>query len=228
MKPRHGVCVCGLMVVSIHVPKCAGTSFRNILSDQFSSRLWLNYGSIFTAADFRPELIPETTACIHGHFLGDAFDSVVPRPRYITWVRHPVNRVVSNYYHCLRSPDLRDDCCRRLHEEKLSLCAFAELDWMQNLATRYLAGKALETFDFVGIAERFDESLVLLNRAFGWATPPCGPRENTNPDRVTPSYPLSSTDYNHLLALNQLDLAFYRTESARLDDALKVAAAGCA
>lgn len=228
MKPRHGVCVCGLMVVSIHVPKCAGTSFRNILSDQFSSRLWLNYGSIFTAADFRPELIPESTACIHGHFLGDAFDSVVPRSRYMTWVRHPVDRVVSNYYHCLRSPDLRDDCCRRLHEEKLSLRAFAELDWMQNLATRYLAGKAVETFDFVGIAERFDESLLLLGRAFGWATPPCGPRENTNPARLTPSYPLSSADYNHLLTLNPLDLAFYRTACARLDDALKVAAAGCA
>jgi hypothetical protein len=217
--------VYGAVVISIHVPKCAGTSFRNILSDQFGSRLWLNYGSIFTAADFRPELIPETTACIHGHFLGDAFDSVVPRPRYMTWVRHPVDRVVSNYYHCLRSPDLRDDCCRRLHEEKLSLRAFAELDWMQNLATRYLAGKAIETFDFVGIAERFDDSLVLLGRAFGWATPPFGPRENTNPDRLTPSYPLSSADYKHLLTLNQLDLKFYRTATARLDNALKVAAA---
>ena len=213
------------MIISIHVPKCAGTSFRNILSDQFGSRLWLNYGSIFTAADFRPELIPEGTACIHGHFLGDAFDSVVPRPRFMTWVRHPVDRVVSNYYHGLRSPYLRDDCCRRLHEEKLSLRAFAELDWMQNLATRYLAGKAIETFDFVGIAERFDESLLLLGRAFGWATPPCGPRENTNPARLTPSYPLSSADYNHLLALNQLDLKFYRTAIARLDDALKIAAA---
>jgi hypothetical protein len=112
-----------------------------------------------------------------------------------------------------------------LHEEKLSLRAFAELDWMQNLATRYLAGKAIETFDFVGIAERFDESLVFLSRAFGWATPPCGPRENTNPDRLTPSYPLSSADYNHLLALNQLDLKFYRTATARLEDALKVDAA---
>ena len=225
MKPRHGVCVYGPMVISIHIPKCAGTSFRIILSDQFGSRLWLNYGSIFTAADFRPDLIPEGTACIHGHFLGNAFDSVVPRPRLMTWVRHPVDRVVSNYYHCLRSPDLRDDCCRRLHEEKLSLRAFAELDWMQNLATRYLAGKAIEAFDFVGIAERSDESRPLLGRVFGWATPPCGPRENTNPDRVTPSYPLSPADYKHLLALNQLDLKFYRTAIARLDDALKIAAA---
>jgi len=96
---------------------------------------------------------------------------------------------------------------------------------MQNLATRYLAGKAIGTFDFVGIAERFDESLVLLNRAFGWATPPCGPRENTNPDRVTPSYPLSAADYNHLLTLNQLDLKFYRAATAQMDDALKVDAA---
>ena len=162
---------------------------------------------------------------MHGHFLRDAFDSVVPPPRFMTWVRHPVDRVVSNYYHCMRSPDLRDDCCRRLHEEKLSLLASAELDWMQNLATRYLAGKAIEAFDFVGIAERSDESRPLLGRAFGWATPPCGPRENTNPDRVTPSYPLSPADYNHLLALNQLDLKFYRTAIARLDDALKIAAA---
>ena len=141
MKPRHRVCVCGLMVVSIHVPKCAGTSFRNVLSDQFGSRLWLNYGSIFTEADFRPELIPANTACIHGHFLGDAFDSFVPRPRFMTWVRHPVDRVVSNYYHCLRSPDLRDDCCRRLHEEKLSLRGFAELDWMKTSPRVTLRGK---------------------------------------------------------------------------------------
>ena len=197
------------MVISIHIPKCAGTSFRDILTSIYGPRLWLNYGTIFSREDFKSDLVPKTGACIHGHFFADAFEDFVPQPRLITWVRHPVDRVVSNYYHSLRSPDMRDGCCRLLHEKKLSLCDYAELDWMRNLATRYLAHKPLSAFTFVGIAERFDESLQIFGREFNWPIPSTGPCLNTNPERRTSSYMLEPSEYEHILSLNQIDLAWY-------------------
>ena len=66
-----------------------------------------------------------------------------PDRELITWVRHPVERVVSNYYHFLRTPDMRDDCCRALYEGKLSLSQFADLEWMCNASSRYFVGKSI-------------------------------------------------------------------------------------
>src|ERR1019366_10380322 len=112
------------MVISVHVPKCAGTSFRRILSGICGARIWFNYGMIFTREQARADLVPEGTSFIHGHFLADAFDDLYPRRRLVTWVRHPVEGLVSNYSHFLRSPGMRDDCCRALHKQGLSLRQF--------------------------------------------------------------------------------------------------------
>ncbi len=205
------------MVISVHIPKCAGTSFRHVLASHYGSRLWLNYGTVFSRTDYRPEAVPDTTACIHGHFFADAFDDAPRQARYITWVRHPVDRVVSNYHHFLRSPDMRDDCCRQLHEQRLTLRDFAELDWMRDEATRYLAGKPLAAFAFVGIAERFEDSLGIFANRFGWPTPDAAPRVNTNPERPPAGYALPEADYAHILALNARDFAWYQAALTRLD-----------
>ena len=85
------------MIISVHVPKCAGTSFGRILETQHGDRLWKNYGAIFTREEARKDLIPDGTQCIHGHFFADAFSDLFPAGQLITWVRHPVERVVSNY-----------------------------------------------------------------------------------------------------------------------------------
>lgn len=207
------------MVISVHVPKCAGTSFRHVLAELYGDALWLNYGTIFTREQYGSELVPTRAACIHGHFFADAFDGLYSAGanKLITWVRHPVDRVVSNYYHFLRNPDMRDDCCRALHEQGLRLREFAELDWMRNEATRYLAGKSVEQFAFVGVAERFDDSLSVFAADFGWSGSLQGPRVNTNPERKTESYELTSGEYEHILGLNTLDFLWYNRAIARLE-----------
>lgn len=208
------------MLVSIHIPKCGGTSFRHVLQALHGDRLFLNYGAIFNRAQARPGVVPAGTRCIHGHFFADAFDDLFSGRRLITWVRHPVERVVSNYHHFLRSPDLRDDCCRTLLEQKLTLRQFAELDWMRNESTRYLAGKKIGEFAFVGVAERFLESLRLFGEEFGYLVPLAPPRENLNPTRESSRYPMSDEDYAHILSLNSLDLAWYDQAQRRLDLAI--------
>ncbi|HXQ81419.1 MAG TPA: sulfotransferase family 2 domain-containing protein [Opitutaceae bacterium] len=207
------------MIVSIHVPKCAGTSFKRVLTEICGARIWYNYGTIFSRDQARAELVPPGTNFIHGHFLADAFDDLFPGRRLVTWVRHPVERLVSNYHHFLRSPDMRDDCCRALHERQLSLRQFADLEWMRNEACRYLANKPVEDFEFIGITEKFGASIQHFCRAFGFRNVLRVPRENPNPDRVGELYPLSPDDRAYILERNAADLDWYNRASQRLADA---------
>lgn len=206
------------MLISVHVPKCAGTSFRHVLHGICGDQVWYNYGTIFSKEQARLDLIPEGTSVIHGHFIADSFDEILPERELMTWVRNPVERLVSHYYYFLRSPDMRDDCCRALHEKNLSLREFADLDWMQNMASRYLANKPINDFRFIGIAEEFEASMGHFKEVFGYRT--CGeaPRVNTNPDRKGSSYTLPTAEYRYILERNALDLAWYKMALERLND----------
>lgn len=207
------------MIVSVHVPKSAGTSFKRVLQEVCGARIWYNYGTIFSREQARIELVPPGTTFIHGHFLADAFDDLFPDRRLVTWVRHPVERLVSNYHHFLRSPDMRDDCCRALHERKLSLRQFADLEWMRNETSRYLADKPVEDFDFVGITERFGASIEHFCQVFGFRNVLKLPHENQNPGRGSERYELSREDYAYILERNAADLAWYDRASERLSAA---------
>lgn len=207
------------MIVSVHVPKCAGTSFRHILTSLCGARIWFNYGTIFSRDQARADLVPPGTAFIHGHFLADAFDDLFPQRRLVAWVRHPVERLVSNYHHFLRTPDMRDACCRALHERRLNLREFANLPWMQNEVTRYLADKPEGDFDFIGVSEIFGESVEHFCEIFGFRSVRVLPLENVNPARKTERYDLSREDYTYILDRNQADLEFYHKACQRLEGA---------
>ncbi len=214
------------MIVSVHVPKTAGTSFRRVLDQVCGARIWYNYGTIFSRAQARAELVPPGTRFIHGHFLADAFDDLFPDRRLVTWVRHPVERLLSNYYHFLRTPDMRDDCCRELYERKLSLRQFADLEWMRNYTGHYLANKPVADFEFIGIAERFDESIRRFCEVFGFRDASRIPRENANPDRTGEAYELTPGDRAFILERNAADLAWYSQAAERLTQATAQPAPG--
>jgi Sulfotransferase family len=192
------------VIISLHIPKCAGTSFRHALEEAYGSGLWLNYGD-----DYSFDAVPPCTECIHGHIPGNAYKEIFPRHQTITMVRNPVQRVVSNYYHFLHSPDSRHPASIKLHAEHLSLREFAEIECMRNKATRYVAGRKPEDFDFVGITEEFEESVLLFAKLFQINKPLPILQDNVNPDRRTPIYALSRSDYAHILELNAADVDWY-------------------
>jgi hypothetical protein len=204
------------MLISVHVPKCAGTSFRHVLDGICGEEIWYNYGTIFSREQARLDLVPDGKKVIHGHFMADSFDDIIPDRELLTWARHPVERVVSNYFHCLRAPDMRDDCCRALHEHKLTLREFADLDWMQNLMTRYLANKPIGDFRFVGVSEQFDSSIRLFEDTFGWRASGATPRANTNPERRESRYRIPLGDHDFILERNLVDMAWYGQAVDRL------------
>lgn len=205
-----------VMVISVHIPKCAGTSFGTTLRSCYRERLWENYGRIFSREQARPGVVPAGTRCIHGHFLADAFDDLFPSRELITWLRHPVERVVSTYHHFLRTPDFRDDCCRALYEHKLTLREFADLDWMRNTASRYASGKVCSDFAFVGLVERFEESLLQFHARFGGATELPMPKNNVNPARSLSGNRVAPADSDYILARNERDHRWYEQAGAAL------------
>ena len=114
------------------------------------------------------------------------------------------------------NPDPANPCCRALLEQKLSLEQFAELETMRDEATRYLAGKPLSAFRFVGIMERYAESLDVFGALLGVSVPAEPPRENMNPHRNAERYALSSQTYEHIRSLNLRDLMLYDAAAANL------------
>jgi hypothetical protein len=207
------------MLISVHIPKCGGITFEHVLRRIFGRRrLWLHYEPPPGSQEVMPDrLIPEGIRCVHGHFPSDAFDDLVPQAELVTWLRDPVERVVSSYHHFLRHPDPTNPSCRRMMEERMTLEQFAELGPMRNEAARYLAGKPLSTFRFVGVTDRFSESLEALGDALGIEAPAEPPRENVNPGRLTERYPIPDGTYERIRELNLLDLTAYEEATSLLD-----------
>lgn len=183
-------------VIFLHVPKAAGTTLNRI-SDRHYRRhaIYSILGAATpesgTLEEFRrlPARQRASFRLVRGHFAFGLHD-LLPRPStYFTLLRNPEDRVLSHYFHALRQRDnhlhryvkglaLSDVYARKGHVDK----AF------DNLQTRLLSGvwdtpafgacneetleRAKENvrdhFSVVGVVERFDEALLLLQQRFGW------------------------------------------------------------
>jgi len=173
---------------------------------------------------------------VHGHFDLSMMKHLPADTRYFTLLRHPIERAISHYYHYRRRPT------ERLHPlavqatlaEWVNSCGLVEMD---NGQTRRLAGQmnvscgrvtlqALERaksnlakFAAVGLTERFDESLTLLARVFGWGTHPYV-AQNVGANRPRRSA-LDPETIEALERCNRFDLELYQYASALFEHALR-------
>ncbi|HZT83314.1 MAG TPA: hypothetical protein VFA26_23995 [Gemmataceae bacterium] len=200
------------MLLSIHIPKCGGTSFRRVLGRLFGPRLALDYASPF--ADSPPAAVPADTSCIHGHFRAGKYAALFPGARLVTWVRHPVSRVASHYAYFRRHPELgaANPVCRAVHERGLSLVDFARLDSMCDRMSWFLQGRRVEDFAFIGIVEEYEQSLARFGAWLG-ADPGPAPRENASPDAAG-GWRVGPAEAAAILDLNRADVRWYAAARA--------------
>jgi len=196
------------MVLSVHIPKTGGVSIRNILKAHYGPRFFTYYWELRDAYGNRMSGVPTAPACVHGHFPADQFAGQVPKAQLVTWVRDPVERVVSSYYYRLREPDWQHPVCRELHAKQLSLIDYAALPLVRNEMTRFLGSRKPADFLFIGVMEEFEESLRRMTERL--RIPPAAPRhDNFNPDRTSPRYELDRVIRQDIAALNEADVALY-------------------
>ncbi|MEB3342773.1 MAG: glycosyltransferase [Okeania sp.] len=147
-------------LISVHVPKAAGTAFRQILLQVYGTQ-----GVLTDKTDMFEENMPASihwqTKVIEGHFRAGKYDELFPNAKRITWFREPVRRLISDY--CFRhiSNPTKD------HLNKDKLLKFAQGN--SNLMAYCVNGKSLDYFDFVGITEYFAEDLLALKNLLGWS-----------------------------------------------------------
>ena len=138
------------MIVSVHIPKTGGVSFRkSVLEPVFGNRLLSDYGDAPLSHDtanrnaraqsFEPSPeLPERYDCVHGHFLALKYVSERVPCEFAVWFRDPAQRVVSRYLYGKRKGG-------RTITPGMTIREFCEIERFQNTYAKFLWG-----FDFEG------------------------------------------------------------------------------
>lgn len=188
------------VLISLHIPKTAGTSLQQHLEDWFGTgNLHYHYRGWSGEAPERAE--PRAGLCVHGHFnrlrgIG-ALDYYPDARQFAVFVRDPFDRFVSLWrylhyqvqsgmvvQHFEDAPDFETWLDRRAAAPVLD----DPFSWLAQLQATPDPENLAEVFSGrfinVGTVEAFDRSLALLARALGRPAPaqPVHVNAGTGPD----------------------------------------------
>ena len=204
----------------IHIPKTAGTSFRAAAESCFGvSRCCFDYGPFVeltselarefmldqAAPDqFREQFAERGYALFAGHVDASRYYSVFGIERMVSFVREPLQRIAAEYRHF-----------QRYFGEQREFPDFYRDPRFINRQNRMLDGLHWAAMGFVGVTERYRESLELLNREFGISIP----HDTINVSRgsLGDDYTIAAPERAELISLNAEDIALYGQVCAQLD-----------
>lgn len=157
------------LIVFIHIPKTAGSSFRLAAEREYGPEaLLFDYGAeaaqtsslvkhwMYDQGDpggLQRAIEGGAFRFLCGHFHREKY-AELPDARFVTWMRDPVERLWSSYRHWRRHQGFEGD-----------FATFLEQPRRQNQQARIL-GDTLDGLSFVGLTERFSSDLELFNQAF--------------------------------------------------------------
>ncbi len=213
-----------MLYVSLHIPKTGGITFRQLLKQRFGDRLQMAYDE----SEEWP--IVQNPMCIHGHGVFKYFSDTINAHRKVKWItflREPLSSAISMYFFAKRYPGAR------FTDRGLGvfLTNTEPPRWPdppgygQNRFKQWFDKRPMERYDFVGVTEQFDESLVLLDHQFQWPHLYYS-RENVG-DYQSPKIPESIVE--RFRELNADDYAFYDRASqcwTRRNDLMEIALRG--
>jgi hypothetical protein len=201
-----------LKLVSLHIPKTAGTSFRNILREVYGEKHVVRFDiSRFVTVEneeFTGSKLKADIQVIHGHFPYYKLIELVEIPEgvpVITWLRDPAERVISNYFYLEKI--LREE----LDEEKKdlnilakmqkTLIEYANTEANRNRMSKFLKGIEPEELFFIGLMDHYAEDLQDLARLLGWKDYPVlkqnvtGEKPQVDKETLRMIKELNSNDY---------------------------------
>lgn len=207
-------------IISLHVPKTAGSAFAEFLIASLGSFHTIEHGRIDETFD---EFLDNygTRRIANGHIQWSHVQRAIERPdsyHFMTNLREPVARAVSNFTYCWSEKHPEHAEFRRAFPDIDTYIAWGGMS--RNYQTRLLAGRdvgtaeeAIEridsTYDFVGIAELFSVSCFLFSLAFGRPIRVADRAVNTARDRTGENHAIPDTAYDAIRRQNDIDTPVY-------------------
>ena len=222
-------------ILFLHIPKAAGSTLSRFIEAQYPPwRIFSLSGyrpneslKRFAALSQKRR---DSFDVIKGHYAFGVHELLGKRARYLTVLREPVDRICSVYYYAKRNqrhplheiarskgiagfleatknvPALSNQQTRALSgTPQLNLAGSPQLD----LDDRHLerAKKNLESFEGIGLSDRFQESLAYLTLVFDW-TPLRLDAQNVTSNRPSAAQ-LTEATAEHIRQRNRLDVDLY-------------------
>jgi len=212
------------MILSIHVPKAAGNSFRLLLKAGFGARMMKDYGdwagcrvpeamehchSRTLAMRARRDELFEKYDVIHGHFAPDKYLGLFPVEDFVAFFRDPYQQALSHYYFLLRNPQRDHPEERIFHEAKMTLHDYLSWEAFHDHQTQYLGSLSIDDFAMVGLSEEFYKSVELFNSMFG-SDLRGNSFLNVNPDTQGDTYKITPDIRKAVEKYRGADIATYR------------------
>jgi hypothetical protein len=247
------------LLAFVHIPKTAGATTKVMLANAYSRDAVRDAGNYVTGESKTEQRVAFRSGgwdrwrqrggrATVGHVPYGLYRRYLPADtRYMTFLREPVERVLSYYHRHLRLTGTGID--RHRQRRGLPLVSSLEeafdrrLPEVCNIATRFLCGdpsplgalpdaaldvakENLRAFAFVGIQERFEESIVLLQRRLGLGLVPYVDL-HVSDDRLRVE-DLSPELHLLIREHNQLDAELYEFALGLFDEAVAAADEGFA
>lgn len=114
---------------------------------------------------------------VYGHFKADKYKFIeqTREVKLICFLRDPVERTISHYYHWKKIIDQKipvnqifDPYLFKLMQSgNLSLVEFSNSDSIKKFYESYLGKQKITDFSFIGITEEFEKSVFMINEKIG-------------------------------------------------------------
>ena len=195
----------------MHIPRTGGGTFwQMVLSlipdikiqrgtiDDIDYRLIINDKTAYVPIPFN-----NNNNCMYGHF---PYHKSFKKHFLYTFVRNPIKMSLSRYtYHMgERNPQGRD--LDLTYMEWITGQMPSSIVW-SNMQTRYFGDATVDDFNFIGITERYDESVELFFKKLGIECPSWDKQKRKNKSKYT--YTPTEEETEIVTKLNQKDIELY-------------------
>ena len=180
------------IIIFVHLPKCGGTTLYRLVEWEYSPLNVFFVDGRFYRWSYNRLIRSRKDKLVgmqvfQGHMPFGLHKLLKAPDTYMTMLREPVDRVISEYYYRIQR---REHPIEDRWMKTLSLEEYIRTTPQHNIQTKLLAGQQsgydflagecsadtlsiakenlAQRFSLVGLTERFEESLALAKLAFGW------------------------------------------------------------
>ena len=221
----------------LHIHKTAGTSFINLLDqcytvEEVCPSNWPYRQRLHEVT--QDEL--QRARFVRGHFSYDGvMNQAIPRPCTLIFLRDPVTRFISHYEHLKRAegdpPGIHERIAHLSFEKFLLepdlfsaianmgarlLCGF-EPDQFVTPPQLAIAKERLASFDFIGLTEEFEKSILVFSHIFNLPGFKYLHHENISPNKSARSQ-IESRILDRIVEINQIDIELYEFGKQLFDE----------